>query len=52
MRGGATAFVNNVNLGYGTFTLDVGTGSQLTLSRGVTAASGAASADWFAIMFF
>jgi len=52
MRGGATAFVTNVNLGYATFTLDVGAGSQLSLTRGVTAANGAASADWFAITFF
>jgi len=51
-RGGATAFVTNVNLGYATFTLDVGAGSQLSLSRGPAAAGGAASADWFAIKFF
>jgi hypothetical protein len=52
MRGGATAFVTTGNIGYATFTLDVGAGTQLSLSRGPAAAGSTASADWFAIKFF
>jgi hypothetical protein len=51
-RGGATAIATASNVGCGTFTLDIGSGSQLSLTRGAAMAGSAAAVDWFAASFY
>jgi hypothetical protein len=48
-RGGATSFTSDANAGHATFTLDLGTGAELSVARG--ASSSDASADYYVIEF-
>jgi hypothetical protein len=51
-RGGTTAHTATNNPGYGTFTLDVGTGSLLTLTRGASGGTATCTLDWSVVNFF
>jgi hypothetical protein len=48
-RSGSTSYTSAANVGHGTFTLDLGTGTDLSVSRGV--GSSDASVDYYVIEF-
>jgi hypothetical protein len=50
-RAGSTPIVTNESPGQATFTLELTSGTQLSLTRGAAAAGSAPSVDWFAVNF-
>ena len=50
-RGGSTGMAAAGTPGHATFTLDLNSGSQLSLGRGAAVAGAAASVDWSAVTF-
>jgi hypothetical protein len=49
-RCGTTTYTTESNPGYGTYTLDLGTGSELSLARGAAVSAGS-DASWSVVEF-